>query len=198
METLPNPEGGDKAAWRRTMRQRRRAVAPAARETAGRQLAERLLAWPLLPREGWVATFLSLPEEIPTAAINTALWHAGRRLAVPAWSRRDRGYRLADWRLDEPVAAGPMRVPQPLEPRWVPPDAVSLFLVPGLVFDRAGGRIGYGGGHYDRLLAGRSPAARCVALGYEWQVVPAVPQAPGDVRVAWILTPAGVIETGVG
>lgn len=145
-----------------------------------------------------MATFLSLPEEIPTEAINTALWHAGRRLAVPAWSRQERCYRLADWRLGEPLASGPMQVRQPLDLRWVPLDEVSLFLVPGLAFDPAGGRIGYGGGHYDRLLAGRAAAARCVALGYDWQVVPAVPQAPGDVRVAWILTPAGVIETGVG
>lgn len=195
---LPNPEGGDKAAWRRAMRQRRRTVTPEARAAAGRQLAERLLAWPLLPREGWIATFLSLPDEIPTEAINASLWRTGHRLAVPAWSVPEHCYRLAAWSPDAPAEEGPMRVPQPRELHWVEPGAVTLFLVPGLAFDRAGGRIGYGGGHYDRLLAGRVPAARCVALGYDWQVVPAVPQAPGDVRVEWILTPAGVIETGVG
>jgi 5-formyltetrahydrofolate cyclo-ligase len=178
------------------MRARRRAVPAAERAEAGRLLAGRLCAWPLLPRGACVASFLSLPEELPTGAINAALESRGCRLVVPAWSAYGRRYRFAEWRAADRLAAGPMQVPEPAAPRWAATAGIALFLVPGLAFDRAGGRIGYGGGHYDRLLAERAPASRCVALGYDWQLVEALPQDADDVRMDWVMTPLVTVRTG--
>lgn len=65
-------------------------------------------------------------------------------------------------------------------------EEIDLVLVPGLAFDRNGGRIGYGAGFYDRFLAG-TPAVK-VALAYSLQLIDAVPVEPHDVPVDRILT----------
>ena len=67
-------------------------------------------------------------------------------------------------------------------------------LVPGLAFDGSGGRLGYGGGFYDRFLDA-CPAPR-VALAFALQVVQAVPREAHDLLVDRIVTEQGVIEAG--
>lgn len=190
------PRMPDKPEWRARMRARRRAVTAVERAEAGLLLAERLCAWPLLPRGACVASFLSLPDELPTGALNAALAAMGCRVVVPAWSADGPRYRFAEWLAADRLAEGPMHVPEPAAPRWVATARIALFLVPGLAFDRAGGRIGHGGGHYDRLLAERAPASRCVALGYDWQLVEALPQDADDVRMDWVMTPLATVRTG--
>ena len=191
------PAPTDKRGWRDQMRARRRGVPPLLRLAEGRRAAAHLACWPLLPRNSMVATYLSLPDEFPTECVNSTLQEQGCRLAVPTWSVQEQIYRFASWRPKEPLMAGPMRVPEPRLKRWIPTDTIALFLVPGLAFDLAGGRIGYGQGFYDRLLLGRRESSLCMGLGYDWQVVEQVPQGPGDIRMAWIATPRGVARAVV-
>jgi 5-formyltetrahydrofolate cyclo-ligase len=66
---------------------------------------------------------------------------------------------------------------------------IDFVLVPGVVFDPRGGRIGYGAGYYDRLLAAwPAPPPPVVAAAFELQVVPAVPVLAGDRRVDLVVT----------
>ena len=67
---------------------------------------------------------------------------------------------------------------------------LDCLVVPGLAFDRAGGRLGHGGGHYDRLLAG--PRGLTVGLAREDQCVASVPCGPGDIRLDFIVTEEAV------
>lgn len=62
----------------------------------------------------------------------------------------------------------------------------DVIIVPGLAFDRAGGRLGYGGGYYDRFLI-QHPKAKKVALGFEEQLVDRVPMEIHDQRLDYIL-----------
>ena len=89
----------------------------------------------------------------------------------------------------EPLAPGRWSVPEPAAPRWVAAEDVDLALVPGLAFDAAGGRLGHGGGYYDRLLARAEPRIACRA-GIAWacQIVDRVPTGPHDVRMDWVVT----------
>ena len=74
----------------------------------------------------------------------------------------------------------------------VAPGEIDFILVPGLVFDRDGGRIGYGAGYYDRLLtAWPAPVPPLVAAAFEVQLVPAVPMLAGDRRVDLVVTESG-------
>jgi len=76
----------------------------------------------------------------------------------------------------------------------VDPSEVEMVLVPGVAFDRQGGRLGYGGGFYDRLLPLTGNAVR-VGVTYDELVLDAIPMEPWDCRVDWLATPAGLIST---
>ncbi len=69
-------------------------------------------------------------------------------------------------------------------------EEVNCVIAPGIAFDRFGGRLGYGGGYYDRLLNALSPAQAGVSIGlaYEMQIVDEVPQGFFDARVAVLAT----------
>ena len=77
--------------------------------------------------------------------------------------------------------------PDPALPR-VDVGAIDWVLVPGVAFDAAGRRLGYGGGYYDRLLALMPPATPRVAGAFDVQLVPVVPAAPHDLVVDTLAT----------
>jgi len=69
---------------------------------------------------------------------------------------------------------------------------VDLVVVPGVAFDRRGGRLGHGRGYYDRLLAQARPDTLLVGLAYECQILPETPILPGDIPVDKLITEANV------
>lgn len=68
------------------------------------------------------------------------------------------------------------------------PASIDVVIIPGSVFDRQGGRLGYGGGYYDRFLAQAAPQALRVALAYELQLVDAIKLQPHDQLMDWLVT----------
>jgi 5-formyltetrahydrofolate cyclo-ligase len=68
----------------------------------------------------------------------------------------------------------------------------DLILVPGLGFTRDGRRLGRGGGFYDRLLAASSFRAFTMGVGFDVQLVPALPVEPHDRRLDAIATESGI------
>ncbi len=97
---------------------------------------------------------------------------AGAQLETHAWGMR------------EPAASAPA----------VPFEEMDLLLVPGLLFDEGGGRLGYGGGYYDRLLAPGGERRRPTTVGvtFEALVVPELPRDAHDVAVDYLVTEAGL------
>ena len=128
----------------------------------------------------------------------------GVRVALPRIeSSSGGGTRLAfhPW-AGEPLLPGAYGIPEPLpSPSELPPASFDLLFVPGLAFDRAGRRLGQGGGFYDRILAARGPGrdpGKGIAIGiaWAWQVIGAVPVDPWDQPVDHLLTDTGGIDTG--
>ncbi|HEY8899777.1 MAG TPA: 5-formyltetrahydrofolate cyclo-ligase [Chthoniobacterales bacterium] len=74
------------------------------------------------------------------------------------------------------------------------PGEADVVLVPGLAFDRDGGRLGRGGGFYDRFLADPAVRARRVAVAFADQIVERVPTEAHDVHVDAIVTEDGWLE----
>ena len=74
------------------------------------------------------------------------------------------------------------------------PDRLDAAVVPGVGFDPAGGRLGYGGGHFDRLLAELRPGTPVVGVASDVQVVEAVPVEAHDRRVDVLVTPTRVLR----
>lgn len=86
-----------------------------------------------------------------------------------------------------------IREPDANTARQVFPGEDDTILVPGLAFDRAGGRLGRGGGFYDRFLA-QWPHARRVGVGFSIQLIDAVPREAHDAQVDAIVTEDGWLD----
>lgn len=183
-----------KAELRAEMRRRRHGVAPSARAQAAQRICARLLD---LPLGDAVAVYLSGADEIDLTAFIAAALARGTRLLAPRWTGET--YELADLKGLTPdcLRVGPHGIREPREPsaagdgRGQALAAVpSAWLVPGLAFTRAGHRLGYGGGWYDRLLAAAAPQARLLGIAYSFQVVGDLPTEPHDVRLSGLVTEA--------
>ncbi len=77
--------------------------------------------------------------------------------------------------------------------REVPFSSIDLFIIPGVVFDCKGNRIGHGGGYYDRLLQSRCHAHR-IGLAFELQIVESIPVETHDIKVEKIITEERIID----
>ena len=158
---------------------------------------QRLLDLPELRPAQTVALYAALSGEVSTTTIILRLRAMGQRLVFPRIAGE--GLRLFEASgLDElePGARGVLE--PPLSSPEVPAEEVDVFVVPGLLFDRRGHRLGRGGGHYDRLLAGAREDARRVGLCFAERVVGELPVAPWDVRMHVVVSEAGTLRPDGG
>jgi 5-formyltetrahydrofolate cyclo-ligase len=185
----PSEGEGDAGAVRRRMLAWRRGLGPAEVSARSLRIAGHVLAWPAWARAGCVLVYLATPREVQTDAIIAACAH--RRLCAPAVVGRE----LVLRRLvaGAPLAVGALGIREP-DPgaEVVAPEEVDLALVPGVAFDRAGHRLGRGGGYYDRLLP-RLTGARTCGLAFREQVMAALQPAPWDVAVHYVCTEEGLL-----
>jgi 5-formyltetrahydrofolate cyclo-ligase len=168
----------------------RRALAPEVRQRAGDAVARRVLAMPELAAARRVALYASLPDELPTDRLLRAVLASGRTLLLPRVEDR----RLVFAAVGALTELRPGRLgilePGPDRPS-TPWEADDLVLVPGVAFDRRGGRLGRGGGFYDRALPVRD-GPLVIGLAFELQIVAQVPCAPHDRPVDGYVTEAGL------
>src|SRR5260370_37436144 len=112
----------------------------------------------------------------------------GCRLALRAVQGGGKPLLFRAWRPGDPLEAGVFGTLQPPARReTLEPDAL---IVPLLACDEEGWRLGYGGGFYDRTLAGLRAKNNVTAIGvgFDAQLVPEVPHGPADQRLDWLLT----------
>jgi 5-formyltetrahydrofolate cyclo-ligase len=176
----------------------RRAEAHAANPTAGATLSA-VLPREALPAEGAVVSgYWPFRTEIDPRPLMARLAWLGARLALPVTPPKgsDEPLSFRAWRPEAPLEPGAFGVPEPgADCETVEPD---LLLVPLLAFDRAGGRLGYGAGHFDRTLEGLRARRRITALGLAFRVqeVERTPVHGHDQLLDAILTEAAYIAVG--
>jgi 5-formyltetrahydrofolate cyclo-ligase len=186
--------GDAKRRLRAAMSARRLALPPAERAAAGEAVARHMAAWEVFAAAPRLALYAALRGELPTAALASAARERGKELL---WPRVDAADRLEFAPCADPAALVPgrhgVRVPAPDRPA-VALEGSDLVAVPGLAFDGRGGRLGRGGGHYDRAFPpGRPDAPRLVGLGYAFQLIGSLPRQPHDRLVDAVATPDGVL-----
>ena len=141
---------------RAVMRSRRRDLKRAWIERRSEELAMVLFEMDEFRRAQSVACYLSGSGEVSTDAIIRKCLEKGSALCVPAFRRESGSYCLCWLKEGTTLSRGPMAISQPADPMWVENVLLDVMLVPGMAFDVQGGRVGHGGGHYDRLMAGTS------------------------------------------
>ncbi len=177
---------------------RRAALTPPERAEASARIRETLFALPAFHQARTVHAFISFPEEVDTAPILAACRKAQKSIVLPYQVPGGERLGHACWIPGQALVPGPFGTQEPPPEARQPLDlaSIDLVLVPGVAFDRRGGRLGYGKGYYDRFLAdllrcsGSPPAL--VALAFSAQIVEAVPLNAWDVRVPQLLTERGL------
>jgi 5-formyltetrahydrofolate cyclo-ligase len=135
-----------------------------------------------------IAGYSPIRSEIDPAPLMRKLAVQGAQLALPAITARGQSLRFRLWHPGERLLPGPLGIlePSPAAAEITP----DIVLVPLAAFDRAGHRIGYGAGHYDRTLAQlrKSRAVTAIGLAFAAQEVEAVPALQHDVALNYVLT----------
>ncbi len=180
-------------ARKRVLRAAARALLQERPERAAAEAQRRLLELGELDAAGVVFLYAAAEHEVPTDEIVTALGARGTRLIFPRVDGSE--LRLLEVKGLEDLAAGYQGIREPASDGCeVPPEEIDLFILPGLLFDRAGRRLGRGGGHLDRLLGGARKGAARVGLCYAQRVVRDLPAAPWDVPMHVVVTDEEVIR----
>lgn len=190
-----NPGGlaSAKRAARASARERLHALEPI------RDLISRAMVAGLASGEEWskartVLAYLATPAEVSL----DGLWALPDRPVLGAprvdWNVGTmQGVVVADPDRDIEIRA--LGVREPTGRDAIPGEDIDLVLVPGLAFDGQGGRLGRGGGYYDRFLSGLRRARR-IGVCWSGQVIERVPTGPGDERVHMLLTEHGLRRCG--
>lgn len=174
------------------MREARAAIPAATRLERSAEIERRLLALPEVRGARGVLVFASFGTEVATDGIIRALHDAGARVFLPY--RGSERLEAAEVGPGDPLVPSAYGPREPASPRPVDPAEIDLVIAPGLAFDRRGGRLGYGGGDFDRYLGRIRPDATRIALAFADQVVPEVPTGAHDVPVDLVVTEDSVIR----
>jgi len=119
-----------------------------------------------------------------------------KRILVPITDKTNRRLIFSELRdYDSELIPGTFSIPEPKSEcqRTVPPRDTDLVIVPGIVFDLRGYRLGYGLGYYDRFLSSLKEETPMVGLAFEFQIVNEVPAEDQDIPVNKIVTEQRVI-----
>jgi len=192
-ETLSRP------ALRRLLRNRRRALSQSEQQRAAQALYRQLSQHPLLRRARHIALYLPQDGEIDPRPLLHALWQRRKQTYLPLlshWPKSLMRFQRIDKR--ETLHKGRFGILQPKanparqRQTW----ALDLLLLPLVGFDAFGGRLGMGGGFYDRALAFRrhrkhSQKPLLLGIAHECQKVQRLHLAPWDIPLFATVTDAG-------
>ena len=183
---MPSTITAEKARLRRQALDWLATLSSQARIAGDEALFRRFLALPQIESVRTVLLYHGMDTEPDTVRLLPPLWDIGKQVCLPrCLPGNQMEARLVQ--RDSTLVRHPygMLEPGPDCP-LIPPDQIDLVLVPGLAFDRSGGRLGRGGGYYDRWLAGFSGIT--AALCRDGLLMEAIPRLPHDLGVDLVIT----------
>ena len=138
-----------------------------------------------------VSGFWPMGQEIDLRPLLNLLYERGNKIALPVTPPKSQPLTFRLWH------PGAMMLPEKFGTLRPTGDVVTpdVLMIPLLAFDTAGRRLGYGGGYYDRTLAGL-PGRFRLGCGFAAQQVDDVPTGPHDIRMDAVATESGIIRCG--
>lgn len=176
---------------RAMMKARRKALTPEARKAASAALSKLIFVTDrnlgkAISKKGPIAVYLASKDEIDLTDFITAALSFGCVLVAPRWNGTE--YELVRVENLDSLVKGPHGILEPPAGAVVRPKDVRAWLVPGLAFTKKGGRLGYGGGWYDRLLFKVSKRVPKIGIAYTFQLVDELPTEPHDIRLTSVVS----------
>lgn len=180
---------------RQAILKKRRALSQDEVQSATQAILQKLLEYPLLQstkQKNVIASYSSLRGEIDTTLINQRLRARGFHVALPKVLSQNQG--LMDFFdcTEDSLISGAYGIMEPdlNTATKVAPHELTLMLVPLVVFDNKGHRIGMGGGFYDRYLKRLKRQCLLIGLAYDFQQVSHINAMAHDMPLDEIFTPS--------
>ena len=174
----------NKSELRQQIRMQKRQMTPESITEKSQMLLQQFLATDLYRNATTLYGYMSYNQEVRTLPILEQALRDGKRVAIPkCYGDEMRFIYMEDLSAVEKSSCG---IPEPIADEPVATDETALVLMPGLAFDPAGHRIGYGGGFYDKYLSAQ-PGHPTVALCFDFQMLPALETEEFDIPVDLVL-----------
>jgi len=182
-----------KAQLRQQLRALRRGLDPAAQlaaaEAASRHITE-LPGWRSIRR---IALYLAQDGEIDTAPLQALCRSSGKQVFLPIIDDGDR-LGFAEWIRDDQLVANRYGIPEPgTDAPRCDPSELDAIVMPLVGWDRKGGRLGMGGGFYDRSLEGVA-GPLLVGLAHSLQQLARVPRDDWDISLNFVVTESALLD----
>ena len=179
------------------MLKRRRLESSEEIERKSYRVREKLLTFDLFLKGRGILFYLALEDEVQTRPMIEAALGMGKRISVPLIDEEER--EIVPSILKDPdkeLTPGPWGILEPKREFYHPQplEEIDLVIVPGVAFDEAGNRLGFGRGFYDKFLRRLPERVSFVALAFELQVVKSLPSRSHDVAVDYIITEKRIIK----
>lgn len=181
-----------KQAIRLRMLELRRRITPAEVLDASLRAQKLCMGLSQFSKAQVVALYSAIQNEIGTDLLMAEALHAGKTVLFPAV--RGHGIEFRQLRDPAEMLCGSFGICEPpASSKIYPPEAIDFILVPGVAFDLAGKRIGYGKGYYDRTLHELEGSGRMAGLCYDFQLLESIAGAPHDVQMDMVITDQRVV-----
>lgn len=170
---------------------------------ASEAICARFLAMAEYRRAGTVMWYLNCRDEVKTRQALTTQLGCSKRFVIPFCTRDEQGRKvLGLWWLESlaELVPGTWGILEPPIERWnetgkrIPVEELDVIMVPGVAFDRRGGRLGNGAGYYDRLLAAVRPDTLLAGMCYETQLLDQICMETHDVYMNKVITDKAVYQ----
>lgn len=178
----------NKKALRASIKQKRRALSIEYRQQASRKMQAELTRLPCYQAAEYIMLYMAMQDEVQLDELIVMVLKDGKKAVIPLVTGAGlmEAVELSDMADLVPDKYGIKTVSEEKR-RLIAPDKIDLIIVPGVAFDKAGHRLGMGGGFYDRFMLRASRAVRA-ALAYDCQLLAAVPAEVHDLTVDYIIT----------
>jgi 5-formyltetrahydrofolate cyclo-ligase len=160
------------------------------------RIVERLFEFANFIEAGTVLLYVKREFEVETTDIIKGCYSRKKNVVLPAFDIQKNKMKLMKVEnLKQHLKKGPLDIaePDPDVCKPVPIDQIDIAVVPGLAFDEKGGRIGFGEGHYKRLMTKLPSTTRKIAIAFEEQIVPQIPMDSRNKNVDIIVTDERII-----
>jgi 5-formyltetrahydrofolate cyclo-ligase len=191
----------EKKELRRKIQEARDCLAVEERDKLSARVAANLWSLPDFANARDVLFFISFRSEVNTVPMIERAIADGKTTCLPSTDMESRGMiasRVLDMEADLVLGNYDIPEPRPEAIRPVAAEDIDVVIMPGVAFDSGGGRLGYGGGYYDRFLEKCRPDCRLIALAFELQIVREVPRARHDRLIHIIVTEERIIRCSSG
>lgn len=182
-----------KRKLRQVMLDRRRTLSTEERRDSGHLIQKAFVALPEFAKSRVVALYSSIGGEVETAEVLEAALKDRKTVIFPVVC----GDHLRFIKVSDPVemVKGAFGITEPcLTGETYLPGSADLIVIPGVAFDRAGKRIGFGKGYYDRALHHLEGCGKLIGFCYDFQLVDEIVSEPHDVAVDIIITEKRVLD----